>query len=134
MTRKVMPKARPSPILRSLDQPAYDWIAVHVFQLLNMLAVGMNVEVIIPGLPEWPLWPLHCDRKLQGLNRLRQNYFFRFAYQQMNMLRHDNMTEDEEVIAFPHRFEGTLEETSHAGNAKMLLPPVTTEGDKVEVA
>ncbi len=50
------------------------------------------------------------------------------------MLRHDNITEDEEVIAFSHRFEGTLEETSHTGSAKVLLPPVTTEGYKVEVA
>ena len=50
------------------------------------------------------------------------------------MLRHDNITEDEEVIAFSHRFEGMLKKTPHAGSAKVLLPPVTTEGDKVEVA
>ena len=52
----------------------------------------------------------------------------------MNVLRHDNITEDEEVIAVPHCFEGTLEETSRAGNAKVLLSRVTTEGDEVEVA
>ena len=49
---EVMAIARPWPVLRSFYEASLDWIAVNVFQLLDILLMGQNVEVVVAALPE----------------------------------------------------------------------------------
>ena len=40
------------PVFGLLDEVTYDWVAVDVPELLDVLAVGEDVEVVVAGLPE----------------------------------------------------------------------------------
>jgi len=52
LTRQIMSKAAPGPILRALDQAASDRIAVDVAQLLDTLLLGPDIEIVVALLPE----------------------------------------------------------------------------------
>ena len=49
---RVMPKARPCPIFRLLNQSPFYRIPMHIAQLLNAFLFVMHAEIIIPALPE----------------------------------------------------------------------------------
>ena len=50
------------------------------------------------------------------------------------MLRHDDISEDMEVISEPHLFKLAFEEVPRAGGAEVREPAVTTEGQEVRVS
>lgn len=60
--------------------------------------------------------------------------FGRFAEEQVDMLGHDNVAENLELIAFTGEFEGVLEDVSVCGGVEVGLAVVATEGDEVVVA
>ncbi len=57
----------------------------------------------------------------------------RFTDEQVDMLRHDNVTGDDETVAESYEFESVFEEIACGGCSEMLLAVVTTEGEEVEV-
>jgi len=67
-TRLIVAIARPLPILRFLNQPACQWIAMDVAQLFRKLLVRRHVEVVIVSLPERPFPAPQRDGQLEGLN------------------------------------------------------------------
>ena len=109
---QVMAKRRPAPVLRPFHEASSDWIAVHVFQLFDSLVVGEDVEVVVAGLPEGFRAETLRDRQLEGLDRLRKRDLVvqRFADEEMDVLGHDDVAEDFEVVASAGEFEGVEED------------------------
>jgi len=58
----------------------------------------------------------------------------RFAYQQMHMFGHDDISSDDEAVAMPHLFQFLLEYAVAGSRFEQRLSAITTEGDEVEVA
>ena len=108
---------------------------MQVPQLLRPLLLGKYIEVVITRLPErrlrppFPQSPRH--QLLQHLDRCAEFLSLRFADQQMNVLRHDDVTEHRETIPAPHLFQGPLERSLRQLGIEQCQPPVTTEGEKV---
>ena len=50
------------------------------------------------------------------------------------MFRHDDVTEDAELVIYPRLFQGAFELDSRGGCAEFGLASVTTEGDEMKVA
>lgn len=49
---RVLAEAAPLPIFRTRYEAAFDWITMHVPQLLDALATCVDLEVIVARLPE----------------------------------------------------------------------------------
>src|SRR6266496_4248031 len=99
-------KTAPLPVLRALAQPSLRRISMNIAQLLHKLWVIPNVEIVVPLLPEmlFPTqakigleWATHFWKQtpryslLRRLQSIGQRIFFRFAQQEVNMLRHDHV-------------------------------------------
>jgi len=52
----------------------------------------------------------------------------------MHMLRHDDISGDNETVAQPHLFQFLLEDAVSASSCKQRLPAVATEGEEVKLA
>ena len=100
-----MKKARPCSVLGLLYQSASYRVAMDIFQFLDMLAGGEHVEIIITRLPERALSALNGYRKFQRLDGFREQRLLRFRYQQVDVLRYDDLSEDMEVIPDAHFFK-----------------------------
>src|SRR5258708_12017191 len=90
---------------------------MNIAQLLHKLRVISNVEIVVPLLPEmlFPTraksgleWATHFWKQtpryslLQRLKRIGQGIFFRFADQEVNMLRHYYISVNVKPEAAPH--------------------------------
>jgi hypothetical protein len=119
---------------------------VNVVQLLSDFLLAEDVEVIRAGKPEGrrsgvfhetraasgkalPRHPL-----LENLHDYRNTSIVRFADKQVDMLRHDHVTNHLEFIFLPDFFKDIQEQVAARRGAKERLPPVATTGDVVEVA
>jgi hypothetical protein len=132
-----MREARPGPILRIGDQAAADWIAAYVFEFLDRLDMVPHVEVIVTASPESHvsgfLEPLG-DLLLQHLQNDRELRFARLADHQMNMLRHDDVTGDDQAVTVPDFLQFFLKDGVPGSGLEQWLSVVTTEGEEVEMA
>ena len=109
-----MSKAAPLPLRRIAHQSPLHWIVMHISQLVGKLACVPDIAIVIALLPERSRLkgamvprvrarflganlgdpapnPLR-KRKLQIMDRIRQHAPFRFAHQQMDMLRHHHIS------------------------------------------
>ena len=57
----------------------------------------------------------------------------RFADEQVDVLGHDDVAEDFEVVASPGEFEGVEKDIPCLGRVEIRLTAITTEGDEVIV-
>jgi hypothetical protein len=98
---------RPTPAFRRFDKTANNRIAMHVLQFFDALDVAEDVEIIVADLPERPLAKTFRNRELEGLDRRREwNLAIqRFADEQVNVLGHDDVAEDLEVVTLAGEFE-----------------------------
>jgi len=120
----VEPITAPAPLLRSLPQPAFHRIPMHVYKLLYSLPIGPYVEVVEACLPEHSpprfireqvslsrIAPFslrrHCMRGalFQHLHYGRRASHLGFGDQQMKMLRHDHIADHHESKALARLFE-----------------------------
>jgi hypothetical protein len=124
----------PRPVFGSFDEASGDGVAVHVLDLFDSLVVGEDVEVVVAGLPEGCRGEALGDGEFQGLEGFGEWVFGRLAEEQVDVLGHDDVAEDFEVIAFAGEFEGVLEDVSGCGGVEVGFAVVTTEGDEVVVA
>jgi hypothetical protein len=133
---EVMAEARPWPVLGFLDEAAFDRVAVDVSQLLHVLLVSQDVEVIVPGLPELSSFAFE---ELGGLG-LEDSYGcgqrveLRFGEEQVDVLGHDDVAEEEELVSLADSFEGFFEDDAGVVVVEIREPVVTTEVDGVVVA
>ena len=122
---------------------------MHIPQLLYPLLLRANVEVIKPLLPgplrrdckqlALVLFPSqaiqHPPRKsdLQRLHHLRQRLLVRLAHQQVKVLRHHDISEDDESIPLPHRLQHLQKQIASPPRSQPGPSPVTTAGYEVQV-
>jgi hypothetical protein len=127
---------RPTPAFRRSDKTANDRIAMHVLQLFNSLVVGEDVEIIVADLPERLLAKTFRDRQLEGLDRRRERNLAiqRFADEQVNMLRHDDIAADLEVVPLAGEFQGVEKDVFGRRGSKVGFAAITTKCDEVVVA
>ena len=92
----VVSVAAPLPVLRSLAQSLLHRIAVNISQLLHKLVIVPDIEIVITLLPE-----VFCfadqsprDTLLERFDGMGERVAMRFAEQQVNVLRHDDIAED----------------------------------------
>src|SRR4030088_1547338 len=97
-------KTVPLPILRTFAQPSLHRIAMNVAQLFHKLRIIANVEIVVPLLPEMLRIANQMPRYslLQRLQRIGQRILFRFAEQQVNLLRHDYVPVNLQPQTSPH--------------------------------
>ena len=72
--------------------------------------------------------------KLESLNGSIECGLFWFVHQQMNMLGHDDVSDDDEFVALPDAFESRFEEVACLCGTEIRLAAETTESDEVEVS
>src|SRR5208283_1659865 len=97
----------------------------------------MHVEIVIAALPELSLSArLQLVRclLLQDLERNRQRRPARFADQQVNVLRHENVSGNHKFVATTHRLQFAPEEIVGSVPRQQRLSSITTEGQKVKAA
>ena len=100
------------PVLRMHHEAAFDRVAVHVLQLLDSLVVRKDVEIVVAGLPERAFREASGDGDLQGLQGFRQGIVGKFADEQVNVLRHDDVAEDFELVMAAGALEGVEKDVS----------------------
>lgn len=109
-------------------------IAVYIPKLLHALAFGINIEVVVAGLPEWPLFATHSDGQLQGLESFGKNGIPWLAEQQVDMLGHDNISGHPKVVSHTHCLKRSFEEVPRFRSAQVRLAAMATEGHKMKLA
>src|SRR5258708_1607830 len=120
LAEKIGAEAAPAPKFRRLHQTALHRIAVHVAQFLHAFAFCPDVEIVKSLLPDMlrrvveeagfrrvatpSRLRLDAPRKAEyeSLHHGRRILLLRFAYQQMNMLGHDHVADNDELIALAH--------------------------------
>src|SRR5580658_3256388 len=132
-----MTEAGPEPGFRSRSQAPADWIAVHIFELLDGFVVIPHIEVVVTTLPKsyisrpfelsgnLLLEHLKCDGERNGAG---------LTDQYMHVFRHDYVFCDDEAVALPDFFQFLLKNSVSGTCREQGLPSVTTECDEVEVA
>lgn len=122
------------PVFGFHHEAAFNWIAVHVLQLLDPFVVSEDVEIVVAGLPERTFREASGDRDFQGLQSFRQEIVGRFTDEQVNVLRHDDVAEDFELAMAAGALERVEEDVSCGRSVEVGFAVVATEGDEVVVA
>lgn len=130
---RVVMEAGPAPIVGSRNETSHDGIAMHVAKFLNALLLVMHVEVIVARLPEGSLGAAQGDGEFQCVDYVSNRAFGRFADQQMNMLRHHDISGDNKAATEPHPFQGVLEKSASTSRTKILEAMKTAESYGMEV-
>ena len=88
---------------------------MHVVRLFEALLSCEDVEVVIAGLPEGlGVGPLG-DGELEGLESFGEGFGRGFAEEEVDVLGHEDVAMDFEVVALAGLFEGLLEDEVVAG-------------------
>ncbi len=107
-------------------------------QLLLPLRLRDHVEVVIARLPERTprAAPSQSPRHqlLQHLNRGAEFVLAWFAYQEVNMFRHDHVPEHVEAIPSANVFKYTLKRLFRAIGVEQRQPTVTAKSQEVVAA
>ncbi len=85
--------------MRPGDEAAFDWVVVHVVDLLAAFLGRVDIEVVVAGLPEGTLGGLDRDGEFESLKGFGEDRFPGFAYEQMDVFGHDDVAGDDEVVA-----------------------------------
>jgi hypothetical protein len=131
--RRVMPKARPCPILWLLNQAALDWIPMHILQFLDALLFREDIEILITSLPERAFVTPQSNREFDRFDRPIKAGARRFVHQKMNVLRHHHITRDNEFILLPDSLQRVFKEIPGFGRGEIRETQITTEGEKVHI-
>ena len=72
--------------------------------------------------------------KFKSLHHGRRGLYLRFADQEVNVLGHDHVTDDHELIAPAHLLQHSEQQVTTARRAEQRLPAITTAGDEMKVS
>lgn len=120
------------PVFGGFDQATGDGVLVHVVELFEELPGGEDVEIVVAGLPEGFGVSLLRDGEFQGLESFGEGFGGGFAEEKVDVLGHEDVAVDLEVVTFSGLFEGLFEEG--VVTAEVGFAAVAAEGDEVEVA
>src|SRR6266849_8820899 len=130
-------------------------IPVHIVELLAKFLFAPNIEVIEPGLPESRQISdtfgkreaqLPCrraaslspqvprDALLQHLQDNRWRVFLRLADEQMHVIRHNHVSDQQESVTFTNLAEGLDEEVSRPQGVEQRQPPIAAEREEMYMA
>jgi len=90
-------------------------VAVHIPQLLDALFFREDVEVVVASLPERTLAPPQRDGELDCLDDLVEAGLPRLVHQQVDVLRHDHVSADDEFVLVPDSLQRVFEEVRGFG-------------------
>lgn len=107
---------------------------MNIPELLDPLATGEDIEVVITRMPEWALALAERDGDLHRLDGGAEESAPWFGDQKMDVLGHDDVAEDAEAVAQARAFERVLEEGACRVRPEEWSPLETAEGDEVIVA
>jgi hypothetical protein len=129
-------KAAPWPVFGLLDEASLNWVSVDVAQLLHVLFVGEYVEVVVPGLPELGSFVFQYFGGLafEDADGSGERLKLRLGEQQMDMLGHEDVTEEKELVTLPEFLQGFFEDNAGVIVVQVWETTETTEGDEVVVA
>ena len=96
--------------------------------------MGEDVEVVVARLPEGTLCETSGDGDLQGLEGFCEGIAGRFAHEQVNVLGHDDVTEEFKLIMSAGTFERVEEDVSGVLGVEVGFAVVATEGNEMVVA
>ena len=146
-------KAAPGPILRVIDQFSLQWIHVHVVQLFDSLLQAPHIEIVEATLPEtWQrtfaickaqvqlssissVFPAQApgDALFQNLNRRRGRSFCRLANEEMDVLRHHDISNKRKPVAVPDLAENLNERVLGTNRTQERYAPIATERDEMQM-
>ena len=131
-----MAVAAPGPIFGLFDQTPRDWVAMDVAELLCDLRLRQDVEVVIAPLPELRavvFQPLRC-LVLENIQRGRKGVDFGLGEQKMDMLRHEDVSEDIEAVIGAELFELFKESCARRIVIEIRQTAVATKSEEVVAA
>jgi hypothetical protein len=133
---EVVIEAAPRPVFGLFDKAAHDRIAVHVTQLLHVLAVGEDVEIVVAYLPELGSVAFEQLRgfTLEDAEGCREGVELRFGDKQVNVLGHEDVAEDVKLMSSSDAFEGLLKDDARVVVVEVRKPAITAKGDEVVAA
>ena len=111
------------------------WIAMDVAELFHEFLVGEDVEVVIARLPELLEVALEVfgGFTFEDGEGCRQDVLFGFAEKQVNMVGHDDVAEEIEVMSAAELFEGFFEDDAGVIVCQQRLLAIAGEVDGVVV-
>ena len=134
---RVVTKAAPRPVLRFRYESALHRIAMKIAQLLSELAFTPDIEVVVTLLPEWLLGSQGeptCHPLLQGFQCLCECAALGFIHQQMNMLRHDDVSVNAEPVGSTDPFQRRDKDCAGFRRCELWLPVVAAESEEMILA
>ena len=137
-----------------IDKSLSDWVGVHVVEFLDHFCAGVDVEIVIAALPETrqetflvrktqaelsfrrALSCSHATRKslLEDLDDFAGRSRAGFADEQVEMLRHDDVTDESEAVASANFLEDLHGKIPGASGGQKRPSLVTAKGDEVKIA
>ncbi len=72
--------------------------------------------------------------KFKSLHHGRRGLYLRFADQEVNVLGHDHVTDDHELIARAHLLQHSEQQVATVRRAEQRLLPITTTSDEMQVS
>jgi len=106
---------------------------MNISELLNPLGFGMNIEIVATYQPEWSLGALLGDGSFQRLNRSIQSRPSGLGNQNVHMLRHDHIAQNEEDIPPANVFEREFEQIANRCSPQIAMPAIATECNEMKI-
>jgi len=130
---RIVAEAAPLPILRPLHQSTRHGIAMNIAQLLHKLRMIANVAIIITPLPEpsSTMVARHADFNRQ--NCIAQQAPLRFAQQQVDVFRHQEVSIDAQSTLTTDTFQRSEKIVAEVFIRQTRLTAITTESNEVRL-
>jgi hypothetical protein len=148
---RVEGKTAPGPLLGVIDQFSFQRVHMHVVEFFNSLLQTPHVKVVKPPLPKARQQIVATckdqiqlsggrspfaaeaarDALFQYLNYSRRRSFDRFADEQMDVLRHDNVAHKGKSVAVAHLAKNSDESVSGANRAQKWQTSIASEGNEM---
>src|SRR6267143_3337006 len=128
---------------------------MHVLEFLANFLFTPHIEVIKSGLPEARQIPVACckcaarlpcrraapaspeiprDALLQHFQDFGWRALGAFADEQMNVVGHDHISDQQEFVAFTNFSQGLDEDVARSRRVEQRQPPITTEREEMQMA
>ena len=129
-------EAAPWVVLGLFAEAADFGVTVHIAELFDALVFGEDVEVVVAALPELIALAFEATRgfAFEDTEQGGQWNVGRFAQEKVDVLGHEDVAADVEMVAFAEGFEDFFEGLFGVGRSEEWEALVTAKGDEVEVA
>ena len=129
----IVATAAPVPLQGSRTESALHWIAMDVSQFFDETLVRADVVVIVSPLPERGERRCPRRRDLETLYGVRESRFLRLRDQKMDVLGHDDVSEDPQAESEANLFQAAKKCVGEEAIVQKSLSQVTTESHEVRL-